>query len=171
MVLSAGLLLAELPTGSRLPELKGGFLSGRKAVLPEAAAGRVTLLAIGFSYESRFPVESWIKRFRGDFGSNSGVGFFEVPMVGGMGRMGKWFIDGGMRYGTPKGDYEHVITVYGNTEKWKQRVGYKAPDAAYLVLLDNAGNVRWQHAAGLLEASEETAYQTLAGMVRSTLGQ
>lgn len=171
VVLSAGLLLAELPVGSRLPELKGGFLSGRKAALLETAAGRVTLVAMGFSYESRFPVESWIKRFRGEFGSTSGVGFFEAPMIGGMGRLGKWFIDSGMRRGTAKGDYEHVITVYGNADKWKERVGYKAPDAAYLVLLDKEGNVRWQHSAGLLEASEEASYQTLAGLVRSLLGK
>jgi hypothetical protein len=171
VLLSAGLLLAELPAGSRLPELKGEFLSGRKAVLPEAAAGRVTLLAIGFSYESRFPVESWIKRFRGDFGTTSGTGFFEVPMIGGMGRMGKWFIDSGMRHGTPKEDYEHVITVFGNTDKWKQRVGYAAPNAAYLVLLDKEGKVQWQHSAGLLEASEEASYQGLATMVRSLVAK
>ena len=49
------------------------------------------------------------------------VTYYEVPMIGGLARLGKWFIDGGMRRGTPREDYEHVITVYGCTESWKQR--------------------------------------------------
>jgi hypothetical protein len=48
--------------------------------------------------------------------------------------MGKWFIDSGMRRGTPKGDYENVITVYRRTEPWKQRLGVKEEDFAYLVV-------------------------------------
>ena len=55
-------------------------------------------------------------------------------MIGGMARMGKWFIDSGMRRGTPKADQENVITVYGGTDAWKQRVGFGDPKAAYLIL-------------------------------------
>ena len=80
---------------------------------------------LGFTYDSRFPVEAWAKRFRQDFGAEPGVTFFEIPMIGGMARMGKWFIDSGMRRGTPKADHENVITVYGGTDAWKQRVGFK----------------------------------------------
>ena len=43
--------------------------------------------------------------------------FFEIPMIGGLARMGKWFIDSGMRRGTPKADHENVITVYGGTDR------------------------------------------------------
>lgn len=69
------------------------------------------------------------------------VTFFEIPMIGGLARMGKWFIDGGMRRGTPKTDYGNVITVYGGTDVWKQRVGFKHPNAAYLILIDRNGKV------------------------------
>jgi hypothetical protein len=84
--------------------------------------------------------------------------------------MGKWFIEGGMRRGTAKADYENVITVYGGTDAWRQRLGVKAGDAkaedtAYLVLLDRKGNVVWRHAGPL----EEAAYQALAAQVRRLL--
>jgi hypothetical protein len=158
----AGSLAAQLPLAGRLPTLKGEFLTGRDAILPDAASGRVALLTLGFSYDSRFAVEAWVKQFRADFGQEQQVTFYEVPMIGGMAMMGKWFIDGGMRRGTPKADHEHVVTVYGGTGAWKERVGYKAADDAYLILLDKNGLVQWTHSGkfdatayrGLLEATK-----------------
>jgi hypothetical protein len=87
----------EFAAGDPLPALKGEFLSGRAAVLPEAASGRVALLLLSFSYHSRFAVEAWAKKFREQFGTEPRVTFYEVPMLGGMSRAARWFINGGMR--------------------------------------------------------------------------
>jgi hypothetical protein len=152
----------ELTAGENMPELRGEYLSGRKAVLPGDASGRVALLLFGFTYQSRFAVEAWAKRFRGDFERNTQVTFYEIPMIGGIARLGKWFIDSGMRRGTPNADYENVITVYGGIEPWKQRLAVKAEDSAYLVVLDRKGNVAWCHTGPF----EETSYQGLAAQVR-----
>ena len=70
-----------------------------------------------------------------------------------------------MRKGTPKSDQENVITVYGGTDSWKQRVGYLSPDAAYLVLLDKHGVVRWRHGG----AFDEKAYRDLHAQVSDLL--
>jgi hypothetical protein len=86
-------------------------------------------------------------------------------MIGGVARLGKWFIDSGMRRGTPKTDHGHVITVYGGTGPWKERLGVKNEDLAYLVLLDRSGNVAWRHAGPL----EDQPYQALASEVRKLL--
>jgi len=145
----------ELAVGAGLPKLQGEYLTGRKAIMPADASGRVSLLLFGFTYQSRFQVQPWAKRFRDQFESNPNVTFYEIPMIGGMARMGKWFIDGGMRRGTPKADQENVITVYGGTDPWKARLGFKAEDAAYLVLLDPKGNVAWVQAGPLEEAEFE----------------
>jgi hypothetical protein len=119
MILMASAMFQALSPGEPMPVLKGEFLTGRPAVLPDAASGRVALLALGFTYDSRFAVEAWVGRFRKDFGDKPEVTFYEVPMIGGMARLGKWFIDSGMRKGTPKKDQENVITVYGGTDSWK----------------------------------------------------
>ena len=110
VVASAALQAVEI--GAPLPALKGEFLTGRQAALPADAKGKPALLALGFTYKSRFAVEEWVKNFRADFDNEPRATFFEVPMLGGMAVMGKWFIDSGMRRGTPKADHEHVITVY-----------------------------------------------------------
>ena len=153
---------SELTAGENMPELRGEYLSGRKAILPKDASGRVALLLFGFTYQSRFAVEAWTKRFREDFEKNPQIAFYEIPMIGGMARLGKWFIDSGMRRGTPKADHENVITVYGGTESWKQRLGVKAEDSAYLVIVDQKGNVAWRRAGSL----EEASYKDLAAQVR-----
>ena len=164
-LLMASALISTLPLGQTLPPLRGEFLTGRQAQLPEAASGRVALLALGFTYDSRFPVEAWVGRFRKDFGSNPQVTFYEITMIGGMARLGKWFIDSGMRKGTPRSAQENVITVYSGTDSWKQRIGYQSRDAAYLVLLDKRGAARWRHDGGF----DEKAYQDLYAQVSALL--
>ena len=147
--------------GDPLPTLRGEFLTGRTAVLPQAARGRVALLLLGFGYDSRFAVEAWAGKFREQFHRDPRVTFYEIPMIGGMAWMGKWLIESGMRRGTLKQDYENVITVYGGAHPWKQRLGFRDPKAAYLILLDASGRVAWRYTGGL----DEQAYHALSSEV------
>jgi hypothetical protein len=156
-----------LAAGARLPVLSGDYLSGKKAVLPGAAKDKVALLALGFTYESRHAVEAWTGRFRKDFAGEANATFYEVPMIGGAGRLGRWFIDSGMRRGTPKELHENVITVYGGTDPWRQRLKFKDPDAAYLILLDRKGTVRWLHSGRF----DESVFSDLVAMVRQVLAE
>jgi len=164
---STATLVAGMQIGQRLPLLEGEFLSGRAAALPQAASGRVALLLLGFTYRSRFPVEAWAARFRRDFAGDPRVAFYEIPLIGGMARLGKWFIDSGMRRGTPPADQENVITVYGGTAAWKRRVGFRDPDAAYLVLIGPDGRVERQSAG----AFAEEPYQALRAQVLEILAR
>lgn len=163
--LSLDSAIQPLAVGIQFPALSGTFLSGKKAVLPAAAEGKVALLVLGFTYDSRFSVEAWANRFRRDFGRDPRVTFFEVPIIGGFGRLGRWFIDGGMRRGTPKELHENVVTVYGGADLWKHRVGFKDPDAAYVILIDRDGRVLWLHAGPL----DETRFASLAVLVNEAL--
>lgn len=160
VALAAG-LPPEIVVGEPLPELRGEFLTAKPAVLPQAAQGRVALLLMGFTYRSCFAVEAWAERFRMQFTSDPRLTFFEMPMIGGAARLAKWFIDSGMRRGTPKADYEHLITVYGDTKAWKHRARYTDPDAAYLILLDRTGKVAWLHRG----AFDDAAFQALCSRV------
>jgi hypothetical protein len=153
---------AEIKIGDRFPKLHGEFLTRRKVVLPQAAEGRVTLLLLGFTYKSRFAVEKWAERFGAEYKSDPRVTFYEAPMIGGVARLAKWFIDSGMRRGTPEENYERVVTVYGRTNTWKQRVGFVEPDTAYLILLDHTGKVAWRHQGGF----EDAAFQALSRKTR-----
>ena len=134
-----------------------------KMLIPAATLA----LAIGFTYKSRFAVEEWVKHFRADFDKEPRATFFEVPIIGGMAKMGKWFIDSGMRRGTPKSDHENVITVYGGTDAWKKQLNVGDETYAYLVLLDAKGNVAWQHAGKY----DTTQYELMANKLKSLLAE
>jgi hypothetical protein len=135
--------VAPLAVGQRMPPLKGDLLSGQPGVLPDLAAGQTRLVILGFSYDSRFQVEAWSEKFRARYGTAKDVTLFEVPMMGSAARLGRWFIDSGMRKNTPPALHGRVMTVYGGNDDWKTRVGFSAPDDAYLVLIDQQGIVRW----------------------------
>ena len=148
---------APLAIGDAFPRLEGQFLTGRKAVLPDAAAGKFAVVLMGFTYDSRVEIEAWAEHVRHDFGASGTVTFFEVPVIGGMGRMAKWFIDSGMRKGTPKELHENVITVYGGADRWKKAMGFSKDheDAAYLALIGADGRVRWLHRGGVTDEAME----------------
>lgn len=136
-----------LRVGDALPPLEGEYLTGRSATLPAAAAGRATLLLLGFTYASRVPVEARGQWFRDTIGVGPDRTFFEVPMIGGLAKMGRWFIDRGMRKGTPAALHENVITVYANAGTWKTRLAVSSLNDrhAFLIVLDTDGVVRWLH--------------------------
>ena len=155
--LRAGRVQEPLRVGDRMPKLKGQILTGRDAALPQASAGKVTLVAMGFTYKSRVPVEAWADWYRKTIGSRADVTFFEVPMIGGMATLGRWFINRGMRSGTPVDLHDRVITVYGGTGEWKRRLSYSPEheDDAYLIVVDGEGVVRWLHHGGFDQAQAD----------------
>lgn len=136
-----------LRVGDPLPPVRGSFLTGRDVALPAAASGKTALLLLGFTYESRHAVEPWGEWFRKSMRDRRDVTFFEIPMIGGLAKVGRWFIDRGMRKGTPEDLHENVITVYSRTGDWKRRLGVTPgnEDDAFLIVLDGQGIVRWMH--------------------------
>ncbi len=145
--LIAPLLLATarlpLEAGTPLPPLAGERLDGPHVTLPEATRGKVALLAFGFTHGSAKAVEAWDERFARTFGEDTTVTWIGVPVLGGMARIAKPMIVGGMRRGTPAAGRAHVMTVWSGADAWKRRLGYERGDWAYLVLLDREGRVRW----------------------------
>jgi hypothetical protein len=164
--LRAGRLQEPLRVGDPLPALKGQLLTGRDAALPQAASGKVTLVAIGFTYQSRVPVEAWADWHRKTIGSRADVTLFEVPMIGGLATMGRWFINRGMRSGTPVDLHDRVITVYGDTDEWKRRLSYSPEhkDDAYLIVVDREGVVRWLHHGAFDQAQADDLLGVLTSL-------
>ncbi len=164
----AGLALAEtretLTVGAPLPPLTGRNLAGEKVTVLEAAHGRVTLLALGFSYDSRHAVDAWADRFRGEFHADSRVTCLELPMMSGVGaRMGKPFIERGMRSGTPKALYRNVVVVWSDVGDWQDRLHVRDSKLAYLMLLDRKGRLVWSGTG----ARDVKGYERLSARVRA----
>jgi len=71
-----------------------------------------------------------------------------------------------MRNGTPPALHERVITVYGGTDDWKQRLAFSPDhaDDAYLVVLDREGVVRWIHHGAFEQARSAELQGVLASL-------
>jgi len=151
-----------LAPGDTLPELRGDLLDGREIVLPDAVRGSRVILLLGFSYASRFDVEAWAERIRERLGDDSALVTYEVPVIGGMARMARPFIDRGMRRGTPEALHDRVFTVYRDAGTWKRLAGHDAKDVAYVLLLDPDGRIAWRGNGPL----DEAAFAALARAVR-----
>ena len=80
-----------LAPGQLLPAFSGDNLAGLAVTLPGAARGKVALIAFGFSYDSRTPVEAWTEHVRAAWGAEAGFNWYHVPMIGGFGRLAKPF--------------------------------------------------------------------------------
>ncbi|MBC7541595.1 MAG: hypothetical protein H7338_02570 [Candidatus Sericytochromatia bacterium] len=144
LVISTGPAFAwTAPTGSRLPTIVGGTLSGKKVTFPEDLAGRPAVLLIGFTRDSRTPVEAWAKALAKAGIDPAETPIYPMPMIGnGIGtRLARPFIDSGMRGATPKAEHDHVVTVYGDLQPIKQGLHVTPEHPAYVVLVDRSGTI------------------------------
>jgi hypothetical protein len=151
LLIASTAVLGPLAPGTPLPPVSGERLDGRPAGLPAAARGRVTLVAFGFTRGSSKAVQAWGEHFKGVFAADSAYDWLEVPVLGGAARLARGWITGAMRGGTPVPDRPHVLVVWTDARDWKRRLEYRERDAAYLVLLDRDGRVRWRGHGGFDE--------------------
>lgn len=149
-------VVAILAPGTLLPALRGRDLTGHGVTFPNATRGSISLLVLGFTYESRHAVDAWVDRHRADFAGERRVRSYRVPMIGGLGKVARGFIDGGMRKGTPRELHGRVVTVYDDVSTWKKRLAYPGGDAAELILLDRQGRVAYRYAGMFDKASADS---------------
>jgi hypothetical protein len=163
----AGLLCATLALspGEPMPPLRGDELDGRTAVLPDAARGRVALIVFAFSLDSRTTLEQWAARFDQDFGADSAITVFGVPMLSGLARLARGVVEGLLRRNVPLEMRDQVITVTREVRDWRRRLGLEGAGDAGLVLLDHQGIVSFVHAGPFAE----DAYVELAGRVHELM--
>ena len=130
-------------TGKIFPEVTGESLAGNQVTIPDAAKGNVTLIAMAFLRENQGQLDSWLNPFVEKFGDKKGYMFYEVPMISTGYKFMKFVIDGGMRGGIPAFKHKHVVTMYGNVEKYISALNLD-PRNGYAFLLDKEGKIRWQ---------------------------
>ena len=129
--------------GKLFPEVKSKSLAKQIEIIPDSAKGKVTLVAVAFLRESQSQLDSWLEPFIKEFGNNKDFMFYEIPMISGGYKFMRFVIDGGMRSGIPEPKHKHVVTMYGDVEKYINELGLD-PSFGYAFLLDNKGHIQWQ---------------------------
>jgi hypothetical protein len=129
--------------GKKFPEVKDDSLEKTPVSLPDAAKGKLTLITVAFLRESQSQIDSWLEPFVIKFGNKEGFDFYEVPMLHWGYKFMRFMIDGGMRGGIPKEKHKHVVTMYGDVEKYIKALNLDLR-SGYAFLLDREGIIRWE---------------------------
>jgi hypothetical protein len=129
--------------GMQFPNVTADSLAGTKESIPESCRGKVTLVAVAFLRESQSQLDSWLNPFYEKFGTRDGFMFYEIPMISSGYKFMKFVIDGGMRGGIPPFKHKHVVTMYGDVEKYLTAL-HLDPRSGYAFLLDRDGAIRFQ---------------------------
>jgi hypothetical protein len=151
--------------GKKFPAVNAETLEGNKAIVPDDAAGKVTLVVVAFLRENQSQLDSWLNPFYEKFGSRKDVMFYEVPMISGGYRFMKPIIDGGMRGGLPKFKHKHVVTMYGDVQSYQQALGLDVRNG-YAFLLDRNGIIRWQEQGFSTPATRTALFEATAALLQ-----
>ncbi len=141
--LAASLAFALAPGASlntQVPKLRGETLDDQKIVLPDAAAGRILFLALGFSKKAGNATGPWRDHFAADFGADPHAAFYVAAMLESAPSLFRGMIRSAMRGGTAQPMRSHVLTCTTDNAVWKKYVDLT--DDSLPVVLLTAGNGR-----------------------------
>jgi hypothetical protein len=158
VTLSASLSAATVPQGGdRIPAVHGTTFADVKVDLPQALHGKVGIFVIGFSQDSRDAVTTWGKKLAGDFYDSPNVAYYEMPVLASVPKFLRGFVEGRIKASVSDRGKPHFLPITDNESAWRSLVHYANPDAPYILLVDEQGNVRWQSQG----PPTETTYATL----------
>ncbi len=142
----AALAFAQGPRpGSEPPKLHGQTLDGKAIVLPDAAAGKVTVLLVGASKEGGERTRPWKEHFVADFGSNPHVSYYVAALLQSAPAIFRGVIRAGMRNGTPVSERPQVLTSGSDEAAWKKYLAISEYSLPGVLLLDETGHLQWSY--------------------------
>jgi hypothetical protein len=150
--------------GTRLPALRATALEGASVVLPDSAAGRVTLIGFGLKRQVHGQIEKWLDAYESEFSDRARYDCYEVPLMGGGPvKALAGFINMMMRRGIPKHRHARTLPYYQDYRKYAAALALADPSKAYFFVLDRDGIIRWQ------DSGPVTA-ERLAGLMAVVVG-
>jgi hypothetical protein len=163
----AGSASASAPGQDKIPAVHAQALDGRTVDLPRDLHP-ATVLILGFSQGSQDATTAWEKQVRTGLASPT-VGFYDMPMLASIPSFVRSFVMRSIRKKVPDVLKPNFLPLTQDEEAWKQVAGFakEAPDAAYVLVVDREGIVRWQtHAAATAAGVAELAQQAHAVAAR-----
>jgi ATP synthase subunit 10 len=149
----SGFAASDGAIAARIPEVHGTSLSNEAVNLPMALQGKVGVLVLGFSRDSREADSAWGKRLAADYRESSTVVYYEMPVLAGAPRMLRGLIVKSMKSSVPASEQARFIVILENEAGWKTITHYGRPDDPYVLVVDSQGNVVWQTQGALTDAA------------------
>jgi len=163
--------LAAHARATGIPPSQGTALDGHSVILPRDLPGRATILIVGFSQHSANATTAWEKSVRNNLANqpSPAIGFLDMPFLEDAPSLIRPLIVRAIRRQVPDIVKPNFVPLTSGEAAWKQTAGFTqdAPDAAYILLVDRAGQVRWQTHEPLSQAR----FDELAAAARTLAAQ
>jgi hypothetical protein len=134
-----------IPTAT-IPTATAIALDGHAVSLPRDLPGRATILILGFSQHSQTATTAWEKPIRTTLAAAPAIGYYDIPFLEDAPSFIRPLILRSIRKQVPDPLKPNFLPLTSNEATWKQLTNFSpaTPDAAYVLLVDRSGNIRWQ---------------------------
>ncbi|HEX4485775.1 MAG TPA: hypothetical protein VH088_05880 [Terriglobales bacterium] len=153
------------PAGSQPPKLHGQTLGDKPIILPDASAGKVTLLVVSISRRAGERTAPWRERFAADFASDPHVAYYVVALLEDAPSFIRNMIRSAIRKSTPAAQQSHVLTSATGEAAWRKYLDSKDDTQPIVLLLDQTGGLRWSYNGAL----DSDHYASLKDATSATL--
>jgi hypothetical protein len=131
--------------GLRFPRLAATNLERRSMNLPQDFGGSRNLLLIAFQRHQQKEVDTWLAQTKQFESLDPALRCYELPTLGRLNQLTRWFIDNGMRGGISSFQQrEHTITLYVEKGPFRLALGIPDENRIYALLIDRDGNILWR---------------------------
>ena len=132
-------------TGAVIPSTKATALDGHDVSLPADLHDRFTVLIVGFGRHSQDATTAWEKPVRTQLAHTPDVGFYDMAMIAEVPGFARSWVVRAIKHDVPDVLKPNFLPLMGQEAEWKQAAGYvsSAPDAAYVLVVDQHGHIRW----------------------------
>ena len=131
-------------TAATIPSATGTALDGHTVTLPTTAPA--TILILGFSHKSADSTTAWEKPIRASLATTPAIDYYDIPFLQDAPSFIRPLILRNIRKQIPDALKPHFLPLTTNESAWKQVANFSpdSPDAAYILLVDHNGAIRWQ---------------------------
>lgn len=138
--------------GARIPAAHGASLAGAQVTLPDDLRGKVGVLVLGFSKSSGDVCKGWGERLAQSYHDTREVAYYQMPVLEAVPKLIRGMVVKGIKSGVPVAEQPHFLPVFSDEAVWQKIVRYSNADDAYVLVVDEQGNVRWQTSGNATDA-------------------
>ena len=131
--------------GTQIPATRVTTLDDHQLSLPQDLPARITVLIIGFGRHSKDATTAWEKPVRMQLAHVPAIGFYDMAMLADVPGFVRPMVMRSIRKEVPDVLRPNFVPLVDHEDEWKQAAGFdpKEEDAAYLLLVDSHGAIRW----------------------------
>jgi hypothetical protein len=139
--------MSSASTTARFPVIQARNLNGRAFTLPAEFGGTYNVAVIAFQRWHQELVDSWFPYLEPLVAAHPDLRAYELPMIGGLYRLARPFIDGGMAAAIPDPAVrDRTLTVYTDVRRVMAALQIPSTATITLLLVDRSGRIFWRDA-------------------------